>query len=360
MAKKDTFLALVRRGIDETTSTHLAESGLKVGDLKKISKEQLVQNYGLKPKIAASVIEAVAKGPTSSSKQRYLSTVLSEQRPQDKVKEVRLKREQKNILNKLQEERERLKQARIEKFRAAKVVLSRLGKTIELIVKLENNFDDEVKEDQRSKIRDQLETRGLEAARDHEALALPGTPQEIADFRRRLAPIRCFHACPECGDDIIPSQSLNPDDNGGWSLICWECGTIIDSVMSKLVEERLENDHVIVIEPGSEPRNQIPLRPSAPVSSVEDMVLAESQRTKASADKLTEEALADDQAGGLMSVDDWIDQALEAKGYIQSQEDREEFIIRTGAGATKFNKWLRRAGLVFNKQTGRWTRYEDR
>ena len=61
-----------------------------------------------------------------------------------------------------------------------------------------------------------------------------------------------------------------------------------------------------------------------------------------------------------MSVDDWIDQALEAKGYIQSQEDREDFIIRTGAGATKFNKWLRRAGLVFNKQTGRWTRYEER
>ena len=228
-----------------------------------------------------------------------------------------------------------------------------------MIVKLENNYADEVKDDQRTKIRDQLETRGLEAARDHEALALPGTPQEIADFRRRLAPIRCFHACPECGDDIIPSQSLNPDDNEGWSLICWECGTIIDPKMSALVETRLDNGETVAIESDSQPRNLIPARPSAPVSSVEDMVLAESQRTKASADKLAEEALADDEAGGLMSVDEWIDQTLETKGYIQSQEDREDFIIRTGAGATKFNKWLRRAGLIFNKQTGRWTRYEN-
>ena len=129
--------------------------------------------------------------------------------------------------------------------------------------------------------------------------------------------------------------------------------------MSALVETRLDNGETVAIESDSQPRNLIPARPSAPVSSVEDMVLAESQRTKASADKLAEEALADDEAGGLMSVDEWIDQTLETKGYIQSQEDREDFIIRTGAGATKFNKWLRRAGLIFNKQTGRWTRYEN-
>ena len=34
--------------------------------------------------------------------------------------------------------------------------------------------------------------------------------------------------------------------------------------------------------------------------------------------------------------------------------------INTGAGATKFNKWMKKAGLVFNKQTGRWTRWSDR
>ena len=47
---------------------------------------------------------------------------------------------------------------------------------------------------------------------------------------------------------------------------------------------------------------------------------------------------------------------LAAKGYIQAQEDREDFIIATGAGATKFNKWMKKAGLRFNKQTGRWSR----
>ena len=52
MAKKDTYLALLRRGIDETTAMQLADAGIKIGDLKKIDKSQLVENYGLKPDIA--------------------------------------------------------------------------------------------------------------------------------------------------------------------------------------------------------------------------------------------------------------------------------------------------------------------
>ena len=36
MAKKDTYLALLRRGIDENTAQLLADSGIKVGDLKKL------------------------------------------------------------------------------------------------------------------------------------------------------------------------------------------------------------------------------------------------------------------------------------------------------------------------------------
>ena len=57
MAKKDTYLALLRRGIDETTANHLADAGLKIGDLKKIDKTMLVENYGLKEEIAQGVIE---------------------------------------------------------------------------------------------------------------------------------------------------------------------------------------------------------------------------------------------------------------------------------------------------------------
>ena len=48
MAKKDTYLALLRRGIDETTAQVLADGGIKIGDLKKLDSETLVSNYGIK------------------------------------------------------------------------------------------------------------------------------------------------------------------------------------------------------------------------------------------------------------------------------------------------------------------------
>ena len=80
----------------------------------------------------------------------------------------------------------------------------------------------------------------------------------------------------------------------------------------------------------------------------------------ASAEELEAALESSTLSGVLMSIDEWIDQTIAAKGYIQAQEDREEFIIATGAGATKFNKWMKKAGLRFNKQTGRWTRWEDR
>ena len=66
MAKKDTYLALLRRGIDENTAQLLADSGIKVGDLKKLDEEKLRNNYGLKKEIAKSVLEAVKSGPRAS------------------------------------------------------------------------------------------------------------------------------------------------------------------------------------------------------------------------------------------------------------------------------------------------------
>ena len=77
MAKKDTYLALLRRGIDENTAQILSDGGIKVGDLKKMDQETLINNYGLKKDIATSVIEAVKSGPRTSSKQRFLADVLS-------------------------------------------------------------------------------------------------------------------------------------------------------------------------------------------------------------------------------------------------------------------------------------------
>jgi hypothetical protein len=83
MAKKDTYLALLRRGIDDTTAQQLADSGLKIGDLKKIDKDMLIENYGLKADIADGVISIIAAGPQSHGKERYLSKVLAPEKKQE-------------------------------------------------------------------------------------------------------------------------------------------------------------------------------------------------------------------------------------------------------------------------------------
>ena len=168
----------------------------------------LIENYGLKADIADGVISIITAGPQSHGKERYLSKVLAPEKKQEsKIEEIKFQRKQKDVLTELAEQKERLKIAKVESFRAKKLIMNRLGKTVELIVKLENNLHDEGKDDQKVKIRDQLETRGLEAARDHEMLELEGTPQDIVDFRRNHVPGLIFHACPECGDELDPRQS---------------------------------------------------------------------------------------------------------------------------------------------------------
>ncbi|MED5487321.1 MAG: hypothetical protein VYB40_06485 [Candidatus Thermoplasmatota archaeon] len=362
MAKKDTYLALLRRGVDETTAMTLADSGLKIGEIRKLDQDQLVQNYGLKAEIARSVLEVLQSGSTSSGKERYLSNVLSgpDKKPMDKIEEQRFKRQQKDILLELQEERDRLRMAKVEQFRSQKVVMNRLGKTIELIVKLENNFDDESKEEQRSKIRDQLETRGLEAARDHELLELEGTPQDIVDFRRKIVPKLCFHACPSCGEEMDPRSSVDADAGDSFGFICWDCENTFTSPMSGVVESRLKaKKDWIKIDSKRKPREKVLHPPRVQTPSIKETIAADLAATGASADTIAAAVEESNLSSGLMSINDWIDQTLAVKGYIQAQEDREDFIIATGAGATKFNKWMKKAGLAFNKQTGQWKRWED-
>ena len=359
MAKKDTYLAILRRGIDETTAQVLADSGLKVGDLKKLDEEKLRNNYGLKKEIAKSVLEAVKSGPRAASKQRYLTDVLSKDKAKkvDKIQEQRFKREQKDIVSELHEKKEELRIAKVEAFRSKKLVMNRLGKTIELIVKLENSFDDESKREQRSKLRDQLETRGLEAARDHEMLELVGTPQDIVDFRRKIAPILCLYACPECGEEMDPRGSNVIEDPTDFSFVCWECEEEFHSPMAVYVDEHMNNGSRITIDPKKKPRDK-KFRPPKKKSAetIKDLMIKDLEATGASAEEMAAAVEASDMTGGLMSIDEWIDQTLAAKGYIQAQEHREDFILATGAGATKFNKWMKKAGLRFNKQTGQWSR----
>jgi len=273
---------------------------------------------------------------------------------------MRFKRKQKDVLSELAEQKERVKLAKVTAFKDKKLIMNRLGKTVELIVKLENSLDDEGKDDQKVKIRDQLETRGLEAARDHEMLELEGTPQDIVDFRRKHVPALIFHACPECGDEMDPRQSRDMDRSEEFALICWECETSFTPSLSDMVNTRLENGTRITIEMDKAPRNPVPPKPAnMGFADVNEQLRKDLEATGATADLISAEIESTGLTGGLMDINDWIDQTLAVKGYIQAQEDREDFILRTGAGATKFNKWMKKAGLVFNKQTGQWTRWKN-
>ena len=105
----------------------LADAGLKIGDLKKITIETLTDNYGLKKKVAESVLAVISAEPSTQGRQRYLSKVLtSDKKKMDKIEEERFKRQQKDILADLEEEMERLKLAKVEKYRADKIVMNRL------------------------------------------------------------------------------------------------------------------------------------------------------------------------------------------------------------------------------------------
>lgn len=51
---------------------------------------------------------------------------------------------------------------------------------------------------------------------------------------------------------------------------------------------------------------------------------------------------------------DWIIRRVNSNGYITRQSDLYDFAEETGAGKTKFNKWMNRAGLTFDQDSGRW------
>ena len=182
-------------------------------------------------------------------------------------------------------------------------------------------------------------------------------PQDIVDFRRKHVPALIFHACPECGDEMDPRQARDMDRSEDYALICWECETSFTPSLSDMVNTRLENGTRITIDVDKPPRNPVPPKPAnMGFADVNEQLRKDLEATGATADLISAEIESSGLSGGLMDINDWIDQTLAVKGYIQAQEDREDFILRTGAGATKFNKWMKKAGLFFNKQTGRWTR----
>ncbi len=131
--------------------------------------------------------------------------------------------------------------------------------------------------------------------------------------------------------------------------------------MADVVETRLESKKDwIKIDPKRKPREKVLRPPRSKTDSFKETIKADLAATGASADTIAAAVEESNLSSGLMSINDWIDQTLAVKGYIQAQEDREDFIIATGGGATKFNKWMKKAGLAFNKQSGQWTRWADR
>ena len=103
----------------------------------------------------------------------------------------------------------------------------------------------------------------------------------------------------------------------------------------------------------------VPSKPaSMELSSINELTRKDLEVASASADEMTKDVEKRDLPRELMEINDWVDETIAAKGFIQAQEDREDFILRTGAGATKFNKWMKRSGLVFNKKSGHWTQWD--
>ena len=62
-----------------------------------------------------------------------LSKVLSTPKKLDRIDKQRLSRQQKDYLAEIIEQKERIREAKVEAFRSKKLVMIRLGKSIELI-----------------------------------------------------------------------------------------------------------------------------------------------------------------------------------------------------------------------------------
>ena len=181
-------------------------------------------------------------------------------------------------------------------------------------------------------------------------LELEGTPQDIVDFRRKIVPTLILHACPECGEEMDPRTNRNPDDPGELVIHLWECETPFAPGLALAVDKIMENGGRVVIDPDARPRNPVPPKPaSQELRYYQPISTGQLKQTGADADTMAQAAEQSALTSGLMSIDDWIDQTLAAKGYIQAQEDREDFILRTGAGATKFNKWMKKGWTLLQQ-----------
>ena len=104
--------------------------------------------------------------------------------------------------------------------------------------------------------------QGLEVARDHEMLELEGTPQDIVDFRRKHVPALIFHACPECGEEMILGNQLTLIELENMPLFAGNVKLLSHQHYLTWLRERLSNGTRITIIEDKAPRNPVPPKPA--------------------------------------------------------------------------------------------------
>ena len=119
---------------------------------------------------------------------------------------------------------------------------------------------------------------------------------------------------PNAGDELDPRQARDPDQPESWAFICWECETSFTPQLTLNVESILDGEKRISVDPDKAPRNPVPPKPaSMDFSTVNDLIRRDLEETGATADQMTRAVEESVVAGGLMDINDWIDQTLAAK-----------------------------------------------
>ena len=55
-------------------------------------------------------------------------------------------------------------------------------------------------------------------------------------------------------------------------------------------------------------------------------------------------------------IEKWISEKISLKGYICSNEDRDDFLRICRSESQTLTRSMRKAGLLYDKKTGRWTK----
>ena len=116
-------------GIDENTAQLLTDSGIKVGDLE--NRRRALPIITVSRKRLQSVLEAVKSGPRASAS-NVISRMFSKKRRNRSTKSrSNAQAGAEGYRFRLNEKKEELRIAKVEAFRSKKLVMNRLGKTIE-------------------------------------------------------------------------------------------------------------------------------------------------------------------------------------------------------------------------------------